>query len=347
MEYLGNKAGLLSHVVAAVEGGERRRRLRVLDAFCGTSVVAKAMRNRGHFVHANDHLALCAAWASAALLVPNRPTFVGLERSVLPPSSRPYEHLVTQLNSLPPVKGFIARNFSPLSAQRAGVERRYFTVDNAGRIDAIRGQIKAWESELTSGERGLLLSTLLAAVIGVSNTAGTYGCYLKGWKPKALQPLLLRPLQLPVDNHVSHEVTCKEALSVAAEAEVDVLYADPPYTKRQYAAYYHVLETLVQDDEPELVGSTGLRPWQSQASDWCYKRRAPGALEALIAKACAPRIVLSYSEDGHIDHEFILELLRMHGSVAYREVKQRRYRSSQLPHKGTELTERIYSLERL
>ena len=44
----------------------------------------------------------------------------------------------------------------------------------------------------------------------------------------------------------------------------DTVYLDPPYTKRQYAAYYHVLETLAYGDEPEVSGVTGLRPWEGK-----------------------------------------------------------------------------------
>ena len=56
-------------------------------------------------------------------------------------------------------------------------------------------------------------------------------------------------------------------------AESDVV-TRPADTKRQYAAYYHILETIAHGDEPVVEGITGLRPWKSKASDFCYKRRA-------------------------------------------------------------------------
>ena len=341
MEYLGYKGSLLGDVLSAIEGNQRGP-LRVLDAFCGTAAVSAELRNRGHEVHANDHLSLCVAWADAALLAPPDPEFGSLKKSL----RGSYEAVVDYLDGLEPIDGFIARHYSPMSLATDGVERRYLTVDNARRIDAIRLQIDKWERRLTDGERGLLLSTLVLAVMDVSNTAATYGCFLKGWKSKALQPLKLRPLELPTNDSTSHYVTCGDAVEIAAEAEVDVLYADPPYTKRQYAAYYHLLETLVRNDEPELLGITGLRPWQPQSSDWCYRRKAPAALEALVAKSQARRVVLSYSEDGQIEHEQIIEILRGFGKVAFREIRQRRYRSSNLPHKGADVIERIYTMDR-
>ena len=35
---------------------------------------------------------------------------------------------------------------------------------------------------------------------------------------------------------------------------MDAVYADPPYTKRQYAAYYHILETIAAGDRPLISG---------------------------------------------------------------------------------------------
>jgi len=206
MDYLGNKRAIAGRVVAAVEGGlEDRTRFRVLDAFSGTAAVSAALRARGHRVLANDNLELCAAWARAALLVPEHPAFKGLQ-----------------------------------------------------------------------------------AELGLAES-GAYG---------------------------------------GVVARLDVL------AKRQYAAYYHVLETIVRHDEPPLTGSTGLRPWRTHASDWCYKRRAPAALEALVTKSSAERVVLSYSEDGQIDHSTVLDVMGAHGSVSFKEFGLRRYRSSRLPHKG-------------
>lgn len=347
MDYLGNKRSIAGRVVAAIEGGRPRgKSLRVLDAFSGTAAISRALRRRGHRVHANDTLTLCGAWAASALLVPSYPTFAGL-RSLGHAAEDRYPSIIAHLDGLQGTDGFITKSFSPASAAACGVERRYLTEANARRVDAVRTEIAQWQPELSDGEHGLLLASLVDAVMRVSNTAGTYGCYLKEWKASAHAPLALRMLPLPTDNDTSqHLVTCDDAVSVGAEADVDVLYADPPYTKRQYAAYYHVLETIVRADEPPLSGSTGLRPWKTDASDWCYKRRAPQALDALITKSSAPRVVLSYSNDGQIDHQTVLDILATHGSASFEEFGLRRYRSSRLPHKGDTVTERIYTLDR-
>ena len=345
MEYLGNKSATLNQVCHAI--GRDLPGARVLDAFSGTGVVSTELRRRGFKVHANDNLELCANWARGSLLLGVHDAYKRVDDLVgLRCSRARYVRLLEVINASSPRMGFVALNFSPLSLDTAGVERKYFTVENAMKIDAIRHAIDQLSEQLDEGERAFLLSTLIAATIQVSNTAGTFGCYLKSWKPKALQPLVLKELRFPEGPTKGHRVTRGDAVAAAEEAQVDVIYADPPYTKRQYAAYYHVLETIIRNDEPMLSGSTGLRDWNPESSAWCYKTRAEDALEAIVAKSSASRFVLSYNEDGQISHPSIIGILSRFGSVTVFEDERRRYRSSRRPHKGATVTERTYVLER-
>ena len=93
------------------------------------------------------------------------------------------------------------------------------------------------------------------------------------------------------------------------------MYLDPPYTKRQYAAYYHILETLVAGDEPTVDGVTGLRPWRDRASDFCYKRKALSAMVELVRTMRAGRVLISYSDEGHIALGDLTSALRRLGEV--------------------------------
>lgn len=89
----------------------------------------------------------------------------------------------------------------------------------------------------------------------------------------------------------------------------DLVYLDPPYTKRQYASYYHILETVALGDEPEVEGVAGLRPWKDRASDFCYKSRALKTLSRLVQSLKASKVLLSYSSEGHISMEGMNEEL--------------------------------------
>lgn len=343
MDYLGNKTGfvdpLISELVQSVAPGSV-----VADVFAGTGAVSVALANRGFDVQANDHLPLSAAWLRARLLGSDV-HFSGLVPVLGPLRERPLEAVVGHLNSLAGETGWITRSYSPLSADLVGIERRYLTVGNAQRVDAVRHQLREWQPLLTEVEHALLVTCLVEAVARVANIAGTYGCYLKKWKASALRTLALEPFE-ELARPGRHRVTCQDAEVVAAETEAAAVYADPPYTKRQYAAYYHLLNSIATDEEPALTGSTGLPDWRPLASDWCYKARAPLALERLVAKNSSGVFGLSYSSDGHISDDEIRSILGTHGNVRVYELERRRYRSSNLTHRSATVLERLYVMER-
>lgn len=349
IEFLGHKKSLLPFILTHIQrAGAEDLDHTFVDLFCGTAAVSTAFKRAGWRVVANDHLYWCSLSAEALLLNDDDPPFARVQeylprpqRKLLNPSA--YETVLSYLNELPAKKGFIYRNYSPAAKNNGDGGRMYFTENNAGRIDAIRIKIEEWGSRLTKGERALLLWDLIRASNAVSNIAGTYGCYLKYWKDRAKQPLLLTRSALNPSSQI-HEVFCEDANKFVETIEGGIIYADPPYTKRQYAAYYHLLETIALADEPELTGSTGLRPWEEKASDYCYRKRAPHALEDLVSKLNCKHFFLSYNEDGQIPHPVILEILKGYGAVKFFEAPYRRYKSSVRPHKGDGVVERLYHL---
>jgi adenine-specific DNA-methyltransferase len=349
IEFLGHKKNLLPFILTQIQRtGANDLHGNFVDLFCGTAAVSTAFKRAGWRVIANDHLYWCSLSAEALLLNDDDPPFSGVQqflpkpqRKLLNPSV--YETVLSYLNGLPAKKGFIYRNYSPAAKSNGDGGRMYFTENNAKRIDAIRVKIEEWGPRLTKGERALLLWDLIRASNAVSNIAGTYGCYLKYWKERAKQPLLLMRSALNPSSQV-HEVFCEDANRFVEMVEGAIIYADPPYTKRQYAAYYHLLETIALADEPELTGSTGLRPWEEKASDYCYRKRAPHALQDLVSKLNCKHFFLSYNEDGQIPHPVILEILKGSGVVKFFEAPYRRYKSSLRPHKGDGVVERLYHL---
>src|SRR4051812_12753272 len=198
IEYLGNKSRLLGFVTEPID---RVHGLdSIADLFCGTASVSQALRAQGLRVIANDHMRLCATLAEAALLADG--------------PARDYAERLAILNALEPVSGFFHRTYSPAGG------RMYLTEHNAAKIDAVRAQIEAWD--LDRAERATFLRDLVVAVTAVSNTAGTYGCYLKTWKRRALAPLTLEPGR--VASGRSGEVRCEDAEAVAGELETDAVY---------------------------------------------------------------------------------------------------------------------------
>ncbi|WP_288364806.1 DNA adenine methylase [uncultured Acinetobacter sp.] len=88
-----------------------------------------------------------------------------------------------------------------------------------------------------------------------------------------------------------------------------VVYADPPYANVHYSRFYHVLETLVKYDYPEVKFKGRYRQDRHQ-SPFSKKRQANQAFEKMftLIKEKNSRMVLSYSDGGVIDLETLLKL---------------------------------------
>jgi adenine-specific DNA-methyltransferase len=288
IRYIGSKARIVEAIIERI--GEPNDGVFV-DAFSGTGAVAEAASRAGWRVHVNDHLASSAIMSYARLTCLADIPFESFSG---------YLGAVEALNEAKPVRGFIWREYSPASAGHCAVSRMYFTESNAEKIDGMRAQIRDWRERamITSHEERVLIADLMRAANRVANTAGTYGCFLSKWQRQSLDTLFVEPANLP-------KVASKATMSTQDVYKVpcapeDTVYLDPPYTKRQYAAYYHILETIALGDEPKVEGVCGIRPWREKASDFCYKVRAAKAIERLVSNLPARRIFLSYSTEGHV-----------------------------------------------
>lgn len=293
----------------------------VADPMCGTASVSEALAIKGFSVVAADALYFPTVHAAARLLIKEEPAFDYYGG---------YSATLEMINKLKPQEGYFFKEFGS-NGQPANrdMPRLYFSAENAAKIDAIREFIRDSYSKghITELEHVALLQSLLLAVNSVANISGTYGYFLSQLSKNALKPIELNPL---VFNNTpkEHRVLRGAISSTAPKLKADAVYLDPPYTKRQYAGNYHILETIAREDEPEAIGDGGLRPWKEDASAFCYRRTAGVALDDVLSSLDASDVFLSYSEDGQIRPDEILEILSNHGEVELHKHEYTRYRSN-------------------
>ncbi len=287
--YIGSKSRLIDQITAYM--GRPNEEAFFVDAFCGTGVVAEAAADLGWNVRINDNLRSAVISAGARLVSQEQVSFKKLGG---------YTKAIAKLNAAKPKQGFLWREYSPASIDSCGIERRYFTQENAARIDAMRALIAEWREAGTidEAEERLLIADLFGALNRVANIAGTFGCFLSKWTSQSQEKIAMRCRELKPKG-VRVEATVGDVFDVVNGVQ-DLVYLDPPYTKRQYASYYHILETVALGDEPEVEGVAGLRPWKDRASDFCYKTRALKTLSRLVHGLKSHKVLLSYSSEGHI-----------------------------------------------
>lgn len=202
----------------------------------------------------------------------------------------------------------------------------YFSFKQAIDIDAIAAYAFLQDEPLKSK----VLAALMGATTDVVNTVGKqFAQPLKvrnadGTLKKNLSKKIKADREIDVfekfniwmhyyterpQNRHAFEVICDDYINVLKKlspGEVEVIYADPPYTRYHYSRYYHILETLCLHDTPKISttfpnGKGGLSRAiyrnDRHQSPFCIKSKAPKAFDELFkyAQKAQTSIVLSYS----------------------------------------------------
>lgn len=345
--YIGNKAKLISPIlerIHALTGGSGR----IADVMAGTGSVSVALRKAGYQVFASDIMTYSFHHLVVALLIHDTPSFRGLRALIEWDEKDPYDAVLRHLNGITPEKGFFFEEYSVDGGPSNGSPpRKYFSSDNAMKIDSIRREILHWSLEhaLTVEEESLLKHTLILAANDVANISGTYGYFLATYAKNALDPLVLKKVPIVFENPNGHSVQQGFAEDLSRELKADLCYIDPPYMKRQYAANYHILETLAVGDTPQLEGKSGLRNWWPQHSRLCTKTKGIDSLTSIIRQMDCPCFLISYSEDGLFSLDELVSNFAPFGKTTVQTIRHNRFRSNGSP-LPQQLTEYLITIER-
>ena len=334
--YLGNKSKLADWIVGKISDVIPKG-ASIADPMCGTASVSAALAQAGYSVIAADALKFPVMHARARLLAKKPPLFLSLGG---------YKGVLEWLNTTKPCEGYFFNEFGASGKPANGrAPRLYFSTHNAAHIDGIREGIRCLvtNGDIDEIEHSVLIHHLILATNKVANITGTYGYFRSALSQQALRPLSFEPLTF-INTKENHTIIQSPVEKLAPNLFTDAVYLDPPYTKRQYAGNYHILETLAQEDEPEAVGDGGLRPWSDQASDFCYRRSAGKAFRKTLEQLKVPHVFISYSEDGQVEENELISILSDFGIVTVYEQPYVRYQSNGKA-KGGSVVERLYHIK--
>jgi adenine-specific DNA-methyltransferase len=337
--YIGSKDKLSDIVIDHIQQ-IKPDATHIIDLMAGTGLFSLALRENGFQVSAVDVMTYSYHHLNVHLYLFKAPLFNGLDKIELNGSDSlilfdhkdQYDKILYHLNSLIPEEGYFHKEFS-LEGRPSNCDkpRNYFTATNASKIDSIRKEIRSWHSDnlITDLEHSLLLHDLIMAVNDIANIAGTYGHYLSKTIKRAKDPIQLKRTIFSRMGRLSdHEVYKGYAEEVAPLLKADFCYIDPPYIKRQYAANYHILETIAREDEPEAIGDSGLRPWRDQYSNFCSKVKIRGSFEQILRSVSVEDFLISYSEDGLLSLYDLRSFLTEFGDVTVNKIPYKRFKSN-------------------
>lgn len=341
--YIGNKTKLSQTIVDEIKK-DIPEKSTIVDLMAGTGAMSVEFRKNGFKVIANDVMTYSKHHLTVQLLLNGPMSFSLLSEEI---GGEKYEDVLGYLNSLNPVKGYFYNEFSPEGTPANGSpSRKYFTSSNASKIDAIREKINRWiyEKKINPKQESLLKHTLIMAVNEVANISGTYGYFLSSFSKSASQPIILSPVPFLKDGSIDNVVLQDFAENISPALKADACYIDPPYMKRQYAANYHILETIARGDYPVAVGMSGLRDWWDQYSCFCTKTKIFDSFGKIMQMNC-PYFYISYSEDGLIPIDTLKVFFEKYGEVTIKEIKYKRFRSNNSP-LGKEILEYLIKVRR-
>jgi len=301
IKYLGSKRRL----VPVLEDLFQRSGARTaLDLFSGTARVSQAFKAQRAEVTAVDVTRYAHTLAAC---------YVATDADAVDHDALRAE--LARLAGLPGRPGWFTQAFC--------VNARYVQPFNGERIDAIRDALAERPVDALTP---VLLTSLMEAADRVDSTTGVQMAYLKSWAPRSHKALELRVPELLSG---SGAAVRGDAVELAGRlGSFDLAYLDPPYNQHRYLANYHVWETLVAWDAPELYGVANKRVEcrdPASASAFNGKRSMPDALRRVVAEVDAGVVVLSYNDESWMTLDELIDACRPRGHVAVLAFESGRY----------------------
>lgn len=198
----------------------------------------------------------------------------------------------------------------------------YFSKQQCVDIDKIR---HAADLEKDEARKALILTSLMHAMGYCQSSAGHFAQYMSKDNPRirelrklSIKDAFVSWLSNAKISNTSYEnnilaMNYADLLSSEIAKEAKVVYLDPPYSEAQYSRFYHILETMVKYDFPELKYK-GLYRGDRFQSNFCYSNRVKNEFEN-VAKLCRNNdssLVISYSDKGLISIDDLVVILKQY-----------------------------------
>jgi adenine-specific DNA-methyltransferase len=294
IKYLGSKKKLLEQIGEVVASFDIKS---AGDLFSGTSRVGHSFKRSGLRVVSNDMnsyattLARCYVQSDAEVWLKDATS------------------LISEMNTIPGKPGYFTHTFCE--------ESRFFQPKNGERVDAIREAIAA--KDLDPELESIVLVSLMEAADRVDSTTGVQMAYLKSWATRSYNDLSLRvPNILPASDSGKSLALNYDAQQALPHMDVDLLYLDPPYNQHSYLGNYHIWESLVLWDKPEVYGIAKKRiDVRERKSAYNFKREFHSEFGSLLHSIETDISVISFSNEGYISQsEMEILLSGMYGGSA-------------------------------
>ena len=342
LNYIGSKYKLLEWITNNIKektGWDSFENKTIADIFSGTGIVSYHFRKNMSIVISNDvelySYIITHAFTSSVYTEKCKNIIIEFQKDM-------------DENKHSNTNGFITSHYSPQSTE----ERKFFTVDNAKRIDYIRNKLESIKHTISDDEYKFILASIIISADSVSNVPAVYGCFLKNFKDKANKKLSL----IPIHNITSlykkgsktynSDVLKKEFIT---SFESDLVYIDPPYNERQYSKNYFPLNIIAKTpgnllSEEPLKGKTGI-PTDCFISTFCKKTGITDSFDLIFSQLKTKWIFMSYNSESIISKDKMIDIMKKYGNVSVVERDYKRFKSFKY-NKDKDIKEYLFCLNK-
>jgi adenine-specific DNA-methyltransferase len=344
LNYIGSKFQLLDWITTNMKektGWTSFANKTIGDIFAGTGIVSYHFRKNLAKVISND----AELYSSIIAHAFTRSIYTETCKNIIDEFQKDIQD-----NKHSTTAGFITTHYSPHGSS----ERKFFTIENAKRIDYIRKKLELIKNTISLDEYKFILASILLSADAVSNVPAVYGCFLKNFKSKAIKNLIFTPIHnntLPaVDGSNTYN---SDVLNIKfiGSFESDLVYLDPPYNERQYSKNYFPLNIIAKTpeillSELPLKGKTGI-PTDCFISPFCKKGDiVENAFDLLFRELKTKWVFLSYNSESIVSKEKMLDIMKKYGTASVIEREYKRFKSFEY-NKDIEIKEYLFCLNKI
>jgi len=349
--YIGNKRKLLPFIEKAIHTSLKemgKDLVSFADVFAGSGVVSRMARKLSHTLFINDIEEYSGYINRAYHSNRSEVDFKSIENARVE---------INRIASENPTPGFITELYSPKNEDKiSATDRVFYTKRNAMFIDTARQLIEHLDENIQL----FLLAPLMQRASVHTNTSGVFKGFYKnkegigqfGGTMRNAVTRICAPIDIPrtVLSKFDRDVYVSqlEALDfVKSIPPVDVAYFDPPYNQHPYGSNYFMLNLILNYAPPSEVSRVSGIPKGWKRSNYNVRGKALASFSALLHSCDAKNLLISYSSEGFISLEEMLEMLGSLGTVTLFDHKYNTFRGCRnLANRPNYVTEFLFKVVR-
>lgn len=350
--YIGNKRSflnMLDNVTETIKQELQQDKLKIGDLFSGSGIVARNYKKDAELLVTNDMEYY--SWLLNECYLSD-PTQEELEEI-----NKWHQFIIDNIN-LDKEDGFFYELYAPkdITNIQEG-ERCFYTPRNAKYIDSVRQIIEQVPEHLQK----YFIAPLITEASIKTNTSGVFKGFHKnketgigqfGGTGKDALSRIVANIELPkpvFSNYPCAVINYNNNIFDIIDElpDLDLIYLDPPYNQHPYGSNYFMLNLVATNQRPENISKVSGIPTDWNRSVFNVKKESLAAMGDLCRRLRTKYLAISFSDDGFISKEEMVDMLQQIGEVRVIERNYNTYRGSRnLDDRDKYVTEIIYVVKK-